>query len=56
MKPMSTLTRRQLLQMLGVAAVGTPLASAFAQGRCMRTFGVPACDTLPITPLFAPTG
>ena len=56
MKPLSTLTRRQLLQMLGVAAVGTPMTSAFAQGRCMRTFGIPACDTLPITPLFAATG
>ena len=50
------MTRRQLLQMLGVAAVGTPMAPALAQGRCMRTFGIPACDTLPITPLFAATG
>ena len=47
--------RRTLLQALGVAAVGAPL-SALAQGRCMLTFGTPACNTTDITPVFAPTG
>jgi catechol 2,3-dioxygenase-like lactoylglutathione lyase family enzyme len=45
-----------MLQALGLVAVGSPLASAIAQGRCMRAFGTPACDTLPIKPLFDPTG
>jgi len=44
-----------MLQALGVAAVGAPL-SALAQGRCMRTYGSPACNTTAITPVFAPTG
>src|SRR5438876_9531356 len=49
------ISRRNVLQGLGAIAVGTPL-SAFAQGRCMRTFGTPACNTTPITPVFEPTG
>src|SRR5262249_38799581 len=48
-------SRRTLLQALGAAAVGAPI-SALAQGRCMRTFGTPACNTSPIDPVFAPTG
>ncbi|HMF94439.1 MAG TPA: VOC family protein [Vicinamibacterales bacterium] len=51
----STLSRRQLLQAIGAATVGAPL-SAFAQGRCMLTFGSPACNTSDITPVFEPTG
>jgi catechol 2,3-dioxygenase-like lactoylglutathione lyase family enzyme len=51
----ATLSRRQLLQVLGLAAVGAPLAKAWAQGRCMRTFGIPACDTTAIAPVFDPT-
>jgi catechol 2,3-dioxygenase-like lactoylglutathione lyase family enzyme len=31
-------------------------APAFAQGRCMLTKDSPACNTTPITPVFAPTG
>jgi catechol 2,3-dioxygenase-like lactoylglutathione lyase family enzyme len=50
-----TISRRTLLQALGVAAVATPL-SALAQGRCMLTFGTPACNTTDITPIFEPTG
>jgi catechol 2,3-dioxygenase-like lactoylglutathione lyase family enzyme len=50
-----TMSRRRLLQALGAAAMGSPL-SAFAQGRCMRTFGSPACNTSPIAPVFEPTG
>jgi catechol 2,3-dioxygenase-like lactoylglutathione lyase family enzyme len=50
------LTRRQLLRTLGVAVLGAPLASALGQGRCMRRFGTPGCDTTAITPLFASTG
>jgi catechol 2,3-dioxygenase-like lactoylglutathione lyase family enzyme len=49
------ISRRMALRALGVAAVGAPL-SAFAQGRCMLTFGTPACNTTDITPIFAPTG
>ena len=51
-----TLSRRQLLRTLGVAALSAPIARAVAQGRCMRTFGIPACDTMPINPVFEPTG
>jgi catechol 2,3-dioxygenase-like lactoylglutathione lyase family enzyme len=50
------LTRRQLLQALGLTALSAPMATVLAQGRCMRTFGIPACDTMPIKPVFDPTG
>lgn len=50
-----TMSRRAALQTLGAAAVGAPL-SLSAQGRCMLTFGTPACNTADITPIFAPTG
>src|SRR5215813_6282117 len=50
-----TLSRRRLLQAVGAATVGAPL-SALAQGRCMLTFGSPACNTSDITPIFEPTG
>ena len=49
------MSRRSVLQALGVAAVGAPL-SVFAQGRCIRSFGTPACNTAPIPPVFEPTG
>src|SRR5262249_24372916 len=49
------LSRRQLLQAVGAATVGAPL-SALAQGRCMLTFGSPACNTADVAPLFEPTG
>src|SRR2546421_331237 len=49
------ISRRELLQTLAIAGVGAPL-SVFAQGRCMRTFGSPACNTTPIAPVFAATG
>jgi catechol 2,3-dioxygenase-like lactoylglutathione lyase family enzyme len=49
------ISRRRLLQVLGATTVGAPL-SAFAQGRCMLTFGTPACNTADIEPAFAPTG
>jgi catechol 2,3-dioxygenase-like lactoylglutathione lyase family enzyme len=51
---MTTISRRTVLQTLGIAAVGAPL-SAYAQGRCMRAFGTPACNTTPIAAVFAPT-
>src|SRR5471030_3165175 len=54
-KMLGMLSRRRLLQALGVAAVCAPL-SALAQGRCMLTFGTPACNTTDVTPIFAPTG
>ena len=51
----ATLSRRTMLRALGIAAAGAPL-SAFAQGRCMLTFGTPACNTTDIKPIFEPTG
>ena len=50
-----TISRRTLLQTIGVAFAGAPIA-ALAQGRCMLTFGTPACNTDRIAPVFAPTG
>jgi catechol 2,3-dioxygenase-like lactoylglutathione lyase family enzyme len=50
-----TISRRKALHALGVAAVGAPL-SLSAQGRCMLTYGTPACNTTDIQPLFEPTG
>src|ERR1019366_4862862 len=42
-----TITRRQLLQALGIAVVAAPM-SAFAQGRCGGArAGTAACDTMP---------
>jgi catechol 2,3-dioxygenase-like lactoylglutathione lyase family enzyme len=52
---MPLISRRHVLQAAGISAVGAPLA-AFAQGRCMTTFGSPACNTSDITPPFEPTG
>src|SRR5476649_32776 len=54
-KMLGMLSRRRLLQTLGVAAVCAPL-SLLAQGRCMLTFGTPACNTTDVAPIFAPTG
>src|SRR5436305_782462 len=51
----AAISRRKLLQALGVAFAGAPL-TALAQGRCMRTFGSAACNTTPIAPVFAATG
>ena len=51
----TAITRRRLLQTLSAAAAAAPF-SAFGQGRCMRTFGSPACNTTPIAPVFQPTG
>ncbi|MDH4063946.1 MAG: hypothetical protein OEW19_06065, partial [Acidobacteriota bacterium] len=50
------LSRRQLLQALGIAAAIRP-ASAFAQGQCGGALkGTPGCDTTPARPPFEPTG
>jgi len=49
------ISRRHLLHAIGVAAASTPL-TALAQGRCMLTFGSPACNTSEIKPPFEPTG
>jgi catechol 2,3-dioxygenase-like lactoylglutathione lyase family enzyme len=51
----SMISRRTVLQALGVAMAGAPL-SVLGQGRCMRTFGTPACDTRQIPAVFEPTG
>jgi catechol 2,3-dioxygenase-like lactoylglutathione lyase family enzyme len=48
-------SRRLVLRAIGAAAAGAPL-SALAQGRCMTTYGSPACNLSEIPPLFASTG
>ena len=51
------ITRRQLLQTLGIAAVAAPLTKALGQGSCGgQNAGTPRCDTTAIKPLFEPTG
>jgi catechol 2,3-dioxygenase-like lactoylglutathione lyase family enzyme len=54
---MTLMSRRGALT-LTAAALLTALTprSAIAQGRCMLTFGSPACNTTDIAPVFAPTG
>jgi len=48
-------SRRTLLRTFGAAAVGAPI-SALAQGRCMTTYGSPACNTSDVPAIFRPTG
>jgi predicted enzyme related to lactoylglutathione lyase len=53
------LSRRQLLQALGLAAAASPLSSlAFGQGSCADRgrAGAPGCDTTPAPPPFEATG
>lgn len=52
------ISRRTLLRTL-TASMAMPLVNtpaAFAQGRCMTTYGTPPCNTDAIVPVFAPTG
>jgi catechol 2,3-dioxygenase-like lactoylglutathione lyase family enzyme len=50
------ISRRHLLQALGLAAVATPIAT-FGQGQCGGPkVGTPECNTSPMKPPFAPTG
>jgi hypothetical protein len=52
-----TMTRRQLFQALGIAAVAAPLTSALGQGRCGGArAGTAVCDTMPARLPFEPTG
>jgi catechol 2,3-dioxygenase-like lactoylglutathione lyase family enzyme len=53
-----TISRRQLLQALGLAAVGMPLARAFGQGQCAGRDRdtTAACNHTPMKPPFEPTG
>ena len=51
-----TISRRDLLRTAALAAVASPLGAALGQGRCMRRFGTPGCDTTAIAPVFAKTG
>jgi catechol 2,3-dioxygenase-like lactoylglutathione lyase family enzyme len=51
-----TISRRQLLQALGVAAIGAPFATALGQGRCRLRLGAVPCDTTAIKPVFGATG
>src|SRR6185295_16583356 len=51
-----TISRRQLLQALGIAAVAAPM-SAFAQGQCGGArAGTPECNTTPAKAPFESTG
>ena len=51
-----SLSRRQLLQALGVAALAVPMRS-FGQGSCGgANVGTPRCETTPFKPPFEPTG
>ncbi len=51
------ISRRQLLQALGIATVAAPLSAAFGQGRCGGDrAGTPGCDTTPAKAPFEPTG
>jgi catechol 2,3-dioxygenase-like lactoylglutathione lyase family enzyme len=51
------LSRRQLLQALGLAAIGAALpVRVFGQGRCGGRAGQAACDTIPAKAPFDPTG
>ena len=52
------ISRRQLLQALGIAAVGMPLARAFGQGQCAGRDRdtTTACNHTPMKPPFEPTG
>lgn len=56
------MSRRVLLRALGTASVGMPLVGVFtgravsAQGRCMTTYGSPACNTADVPAPFEPTG
>src|SRR5712671_8235804 len=52
--PTAVPSRRRLLQAIGAAIAGAPLTT-FAQGRCMTTYGVPACNTTETPPIFTPT-
>src|SRR5215468_1911711 len=52
----SAISRRQLLQAVGLAAVATPIA-AFGQGQCGGPkAGTPECVTTPMKSPFEPTG
>ena len=51
------ISRRALVQLLGVAAVAAPLRRVVAQGSCGgANAGSPRCNTTPFPPPFAPTG
>jgi catechol 2,3-dioxygenase-like lactoylglutathione lyase family enzyme len=52
---MNTLRIVRPVALLSAAAVATPL-TATAQGRCIRAYGTPACNTDSIPPVFAKTG
>src|SRR6185436_19751885 len=50
------ISRRQLLQTLGIAAMTAPM-EGFGQGRCFGDRkGTPECNTTPFPAPFAPTG
>jgi catechol 2,3-dioxygenase-like lactoylglutathione lyase family enzyme len=53
-----TISRRHLLQALGLAAVAAPLARAFGQGQCAGRDRdtTAACNKTPFKPPFDPTG
>ena len=53
-----SISRRQLLQALGLAAVSMPLARAFGQGQCAGRAAdtSAACNKTPFKAPFEPTG
>jgi catechol 2,3-dioxygenase-like lactoylglutathione lyase family enzyme len=55
------ISRRHLLRALGLSAAAAPFMSVLApdvaaQGRCIRAWNTPACNTDPIPPVFEATG
>jgi len=52
----ASISRRDVLRIAALAAVGAPLGAAMGQGRCRLKFGTPGCDTTAIKPLFERTG
>ena len=53
--PLSSSRSLATLALVGAAMCGAPLAGS-AQGRCIRAYGTPACNTDPIAPVFERTG
>ena len=47
---------RLIAAAIAIVAVATVPSISTAQGRCIRAYGTPACNTDPITPVFARTG
>jgi catechol 2,3-dioxygenase-like lactoylglutathione lyase family enzyme len=53
---MNTTIRMAGMVLLTVSMAALGASAARAQGRCMTTYGSPACNTADVAPVFAPTG